>query len=97
MNGFTADPEGLMQKGKNIVSIFENYENERSNVASTTDRIASAWEGADSNGYVSQIHGYDEDFKQLGAVIRRIGEILDSHGQRLASSRDAIRDAASRL
>lgn len=97
MNGFSANPEGLIQKGKSIVSIYENYNAERQNVGNTTDRIASAWEGADSTGYVSQIHGYDADFQQLGAVIERIGNILDQHGQRLVNSRDAIRDAASRL
>ena len=47
--------------------------------------------------YISQIHSYDGDFKKLGEVLGQIGDILYRHGNRLASSRDAIRQAASRL
>ena len=97
MNGFQANPEGLMEKGKRITTIYNEYMVEKGNVDKTTDRIASAWQGADSAGYVSQIHSYDADFKKLGEVLAQIGDILYRHGNRLASSRDAIRQAASRL
>lgn len=97
MNGFQANPEGLMQKGSRITTIYNEYMVEKGNVDKTTDRIATAWQGADSAGYVSQIHSYDADFKKLGEVLAQIGDILYRHGSRLAQSRDSIRDAASRL
>lgn len=97
MNGFQANPEGLMEKGNKIKTIYNEYMAEKNNVEKTTDRIATAWQGADSAGYVTQIHSYDADFKKLGEVIAQIGEILYRHGSRLASSRDAIKQAASRL
>ena len=97
MNGFQANPEGLMEKGNRITSIYNEYMVEKGNIDKTTDRIATAWQGADSAGYVSQIHSYDGDFKKLGEVLAQIGDILYRHGSRLASSRDAIKQAASRL
>lgn len=97
MNGFQANPEGLMEKGSNITRIYNEYMIEKGNVDKTTDKISNAWQGADSAGYVSQIHSYDGDFKKLGEVIAQIGDILYRHGSRLASSRDAIKQAASRL
>lgn len=97
MNGFQANPEGLMEKGNRINAICNEYMVEKGNVDKATDRIANAWQGADSAGYVSQIHSYDGDFKKLGEVLGQIGSILYNHGSRLASSRDAIRQAASRL
>lgn len=97
MNGFQANPEGLMQKGSRITTIYNEYMVEKGNVDKTTDKIATAWQGADSAGYVSQIHSYDADFKKLGEVLAQIGDILYRHGSRLAQSRDSIRDAASRL
>ena len=97
MNGFQANPEGLMEKGNKITTIYNEYMVEKGNVDKTTDKIATAWQGADSAGYVSQIHSYDGDFKKLGEVIAQMGDILYRHGSRLASSRDAIRQAASRL
>lgn len=97
MNGFQANPEGLMEKGRKITAIYNEYMAEKGNVDKTTDRIATAWQGADSAGYVTQIHSYDADFKKLGEVLAQIGDILYRHGSRLANSRDAIRDAASRL
>ena len=97
MNGFQANPEGLMQKGSRITNIYNEYMTEKGNVDKTTDKIATAWQGADSAGYVSQIHSYDADFKKLGEVLAQIGDILYRHGSRLAQSRDSIRDAASRL
>lgn len=97
MDGFQANPEGLMQKGRRITDLYNQYMAEKGNVDKTTDRIAAAWQGADAAGYVTQIHSYDGDFKQLGQVIAQIGDILYNHGSRLANSRDAIRQAASRL
>lgn len=97
MNGFQANPEGLMEKGNKIKTIYNEYMSEKNNVDKTTDRIATAWQGADSAGYVTQIHSYDADFKKLGEVIAQIGDILYRHGSRLASSRDAIKQAAGRL
>ena len=97
MNGFQANPEGLIKKGERITELYEGYMVQKSNVDKTTDRIATAWQGADSAGYISQIHSYDGDFQKLGEVIAQIGSILTRHGTRLASSRDAIQQAASRL
>lgn len=95
--GFQANPEGLMQKGKNITSIYDGYMTQKNNVDRTSERVAQAWEGADSAGYVSAIKSYDEDFKKLGEVLAQMGDILYRHGARLADSRDAMRQAASRL
>lgn len=97
MNGFQANPEGLMEKGNKIKTIYNEYMAEKNNVEKTTDRIATAWQGADSAGYVTQIHSYDADFKKLGEVKAQIADILYRHGSRLASSRDAIKQAAGRL
>lgn len=95
--GFQANPEGLMEKGKRITTIYEGYVAQKEVVYRTADKIATAWAGADSAGYVSAIRSYDEDFKKLGVVLAQMGDILYRHGARLADSRDAIRQAASRL
>lgn len=97
LNGFQANPEGLIQRGNDIKQVFTDYDNERVKVGQTIDNVAASWEGADSSGYVSQIHSYDADFQKLGTVIERIGIVLNQHGQRLAKTRDGIRNAASRL
>lgn len=97
MNGFQANPEGLMDKGKRITEIYNNYMVEKQNVDKTADEIAAAWSGADAAGYITQIHSYDADFKKLGEVLAQIGDILYRHGSRLASSRDTITQIASRL
>lgn len=96
-NGFTADPEGLMAKGKRVNELFEAYVNEKNAVAKTTDAIKSAWSGADSGGYITAIHSYDADFQKLAQILEQMSNIMYTHGSRLASSRDAIKDAASRL
>lgn len=96
-SGFEANPEGLIQKGNDVVKIYSDYSAERSVIDSTVNRVEEAWTGSDSEGYVSQIHSYDEDFKLLGETINRIGEILGTHGQSLVDRRDAVRAAASRL
>ena len=71
MNGFQANPEGLMEKGSKVTTIYNEYMVEKGIVDKTTDKIATAWQGADSAGYVSQIHSYDGDFKKLGEVIAK--------------------------
>lgn len=97
MNGFEANPEGLIAKGNNVRDIYNNYVTEKNKVNNTVDRIGVAWKDAASNMYISTIHSYEGDFRQLGAVISQLGDILARHGQRLASSRDALADIAGRL
>ncbi len=95
--GFQANPEGLITKGNSVTSIYDGYIVQKDKIYETADRVAKAWTGADSAGYVTAIHSYEEDFKKLGAVLEQIGQILIKHGTRLADSRDAIRNIASRL
>lgn len=97
MNGFQANPEGLMQMGKNLTSIYEGYGVQMDNVYKTSDKIANLWAGADGAGYISAMHSYKEDFDKLGVVLAQLADIVYRHGSRLAGSRDAIRNAASRL
>ena len=97
MDGFQANPEGLMSKGKRIIEIYEGYMSQKKNVDNTKNKVTSAWTGADSTGCVTAIESYDTDFKLLGSIIAQIGDILYRHGNRLAQSRDAIANAASNL
>ncbi len=97
MNGFEANPEGLMDKGTKVNGLFQNYVSEKEAVARTTDAIKDAWSGADSAGYVTAIHSYDADFNKLGQILEQMSEIMYKHGARLAESRDAIKQASSRL
>jgi len=95
--GFEANPEGLIAKGQAVKTIYDGYEAQKSNVYRTANEVTSAWSGADSAGYVSAIQSYEGDFRQLGVVISQIADILESHGRRLANSRDSIKAAAARL
>lgn len=97
MNGFEANPEGLMDKGQKVNGLFQEYVNEKNAVAKTTDEIRNAWSGADSAGYITAIHSYDADFQKLGQILEQMSTIMYKHGSRLAESRDAIKQAASRL
>ena len=96
-DGFQANPEGLIQKGKNVTAIYDGYLEQKGNVDKTTDRIEREWVGADSTGCITAIRGYDEDFKKLGEVLERIGDIIYRHGMRLAESRDTIKQAATKI
>lgn len=97
MQGFEANPEGLMAKGNAVREVYNNYVAEKNKVNNTVDRIGVAWKDAASNSYIATIHSYEGDFRQLGAVISQLGDIMTRHGQRLASSRDALQDIASNL
>ncbi len=97
MDGFQANPEGVMSKGKRITEIYEGYMAQKKNVDNTKNKVTSAWTGADSTGCVTAIESYNADFVQLGNVIAQIGDILYRHGNRLAQSRDAIANAAGNL
>ncbi len=98
MNGsINIDPEQVMARGRNVKAIYDEYLNIRNSIMNTTQEIESAWEGADSAGYVTAIHSYDDDFKLLGETIAQLGDILYRHGNRTAQSRDSIMNIASRL
>ena len=97
MNGFEANPEGLMDKGKKVIEYYTDYMKQKTAADKTTDRIAAGWSGADANGSVTAIRSYDETYKLLGETIQKIGDILYRHGARLANSRDAIVTAAEKL
>lgn len=98
MNGrIDIDPEQVIVRGNNITTIYDEYVALKNAVLKTTQEVESAWEGADSAGYVTAIHSYDEEFKKLGEIIAQLGDIIHRHGNRVANSRDEIRNLASRL
>lgn len=96
-DGFQANPEGLIQKGKNISTIYNGYIEQKEEVNNIAERVERAWTGADSTGYITSIRSYDKDFQEMGEVIEKIGDIIYRHGLRLTDSRDAIQKAATRL
>ena len=95
--GFEANPEGLMEKGNAVKNIYSKYMDAFKAAWTAKEQVKSAWEGADSAGYISAIDGYEADFKKLGEVVAQLGDILYRHGSRLADSRDAIKAAAAKL
>lgn len=97
MNGWQADPEGIMNLASQIKSTYSAYMSEKSQLFNTINEVSSAWAGADAAGYVSQASSYEPDFKKLGEIVEQISEILNDHGRRLAESRDNIKIAAGRL
>ena len=97
MNGWQADPEGIMNLASQIRNTYNAYMREKAQMFRTIDEVSSAWAGADAAGYVSQANSYEPDFKKLGEIVEQISVILDDHGRRLAESRDNIKSAAGRL
>ena len=97
MNGWQADPEGIMNLASQIKNTYSAYMSEKSQLFNTINEVSSAWAGADAAGYVTQASSYEPDFKQLGEIVEQISAILDEHGRRLAESRDNIKSAAGRL
>ena len=55
MNGFQANPEELIAKGNRINTISNNYFDEKSKIYSTGEKIATAWQGADSSNYLNKL------------------------------------------
>jgi len=97
MNGFQANPEELIAKGNRIKEVSEGYFGEKTKIYNTGEKISQAWTGADSSGYLSKLNEYEPDFKKLGEALQAIGEILTSHGTKLANTRDEIASMASRI
>ena len=97
MNGWQADPEGIMNLGSQIKNTYSADMSEKSQLFNTINEVSSAWAGADAAGYVTQASSYEPDFKKLGEIVEQISAILDDHGRRLAESRDNIKSAAGRL
>lgn len=97
MNGWQADPEGIMNLASQIKNTYSAYMGEKSQLFNTINEVSSAWAGADAAGYVTQASSYEPDFKKLGEIVEQISAILDDHGRRLAESRDNIKNAAGRL
>ena len=92
-----AEPEKRMKKGEMIVQKYQEYLAERDKVSNTVERISEAWTGADSTGYVTQIRSYDADFKKLGEVIDKLGQVLRRQGARLANTRDNLTNISKKL
>ena len=97
MNGWQADPEGIMNLASQIKNTYNEYMSEKAKLFNAIDEVSSAWAGADAAGYVSQATSYEPDFRKLGEIVEQISIILDDHGRRLAEARDNIESAAGRL
>ena len=95
--GFTANPENLMDKGNRIIKLFERYEELLRNAKKVGDEITSIWNGSDATSYNASLKGYDDTFKAAGEAVNEIGAIINGQGNRLANSRDNIQRLATRL
>lgn len=96
-NGFSANPENLMDKGNRIIKLFERYEELLINAKRVGDEITSIWNGSDATSYNASLKDYDSTFKAAGEAVNEIGTIINDHGNRLANSRDNIQRLATRL
>lgn len=97
MNGWQADPEGIMNLASQIRNTYNEYMSEKVKLFNVIDEVSSVWAGADAAGYVSQATSYEPDFRKLGEIVEQISVILGDHGHRMAEARDNIESAAGRL
>ena len=52
MNGWQADPEGIMNLASQIRNTYNAYMSEKAQMFRTIDEVSSAWAGADASASV---------------------------------------------
>lgn len=93
----TVDPARLQTAATAMDSQIADYERDYNKLYSEVQAMGAAWQGSDNQAYVSQIDGFQDDFKAMVTLMKDYSEFLKSASRAYSQSQSDTINAARRL
>lgn len=90
-------PEQLDAAAGKIDNLSADYEKQYTALYSATDAMASTWNGKDNQAFISQINGFQDDFKKMKTLMDQYSDFLKKTAKAYRDTQDAVVADAKKL
>ncbi|MGN0202925.1 MAG: WXG100 family type VII secretion target [Coprococcus sp.] len=96
-NRIVVTPEVLKTTASYVTEQANSYKQNYEKLYTEVNAMASAWQGADNQAFVSQIEGFKEDFNAMYKLMNQYAEFLTKAADAYSSTQKEIITKARKL
>jgi WXG100 family type VII secretion target len=97
MSKITVDPARLESAAQKMDGQASEYATQYKKLFTEVNAMGAAWKGADNTAYVSQIQGFEEDFKNMYDLLLKYSEFLKLSAKMYRDTQSEIINSAKKL
>lgn len=97
MSKITVDPARLESAAQKMDGQASEYATQYKKLFSEVNAMGAAWKGADNTAYVTQIQGFEEDFKNMYDLLMKYSEFLKLSAKMYRDTQNEIISSAKKL
>lgn len=90
-------PELLETTASKIEGLAREYKTQYDSLYSTTDAMASTWNGKDNVAFVDQIAGFKDDFEKMKSLMDQYADFLRKSAKAYRDTQDTVVAEAQKL
>ena len=97
MRSITVEPSRLESVAASIESANSDYNRIYQAMYAEVDKMSSSWQGKDNTAFVGQIKTFEDDLRQISAIMREYANFLRSSARAYREAQDEIYSRATNL
>lgn len=97
MRSIMVEPDRLESAAASIESADSEYNRIYQAMYAEVDKMSSNWQGKDNTMFTSQIKGFEDDLRQISAIMRQYADFLRTSARSYREAQDEICSRASKL
>ncbi|MCD7905477.1 MAG: WXG100 family type VII secretion target [Clostridiales bacterium] len=96
-NVIRVTPEELENVANQLEGWTDSYNSCYNQILSTASDLSSSWAGEAQQAYLTQINGFEDDFKNLYVLFNQYASFLRTSAKKYSETEATIRDSAKAL
>lgn len=97
MRSISVEPSRLESVAASIDSANSDYTRIYQAMYAEVDKMSSSWQGKDNTAFVGQIKTFEDDLRQISAIMSEYSNFLKSSARAYREAQDEIYARASKL
>lgn len=93
----TVTPQELRNSARTITDAAADYLTDYTDLYTKMNEMSNAWQGKDNQAFITQISGFEEDFKKMHKLMEKYSEYLTKTANTYDSTQEKIAEAARKL
>lgn len=82
---------------KEVDGLADRYTTNFKKLQSTVDSVKAVYDGEDSAAFITQVHGFDDDFQKMAQLMHNYASYLRSTAQTYRELQDSVMGQAKTL
>lgn len=97
MSKIIVDPAKLETAAQKMDAQAADYATQYNKLFTEVDGMGAAWKGADNTAYVTQIKGFEDDFRKMHDLLKSYSEFLRQSAKMYRDTQTEIINSAKKL